>query len=276
VTTASLSTASPRELIVFEGARQITASDTVIVGTGLPLLAGLLAQRAHAPAARLVIESGVVFPRVKPTPLSVVDPRIMHHASRLGSLVEALGGLVQRGHVDTGFLGGAQVDQWGNINSTWINRDGGRVRLPGSGGANDIASLCEKVVILTDHEKRRFPATCDYVTSPGFLSGPGGRERAGLPPLRLKVITDLCVMEADGTTGRLCVTALMPGSTVDDVVARTGFAPDIATDLAVVARPAPADLALLRDVLDPEARYFPERRPSLTHHEKPHEEQGAS
>lgn len=249
---------STRELVVFEGARQIQNADTVIVGTGLPLLAGLLAQRTHAPDARLVIESGVVFPQVKPTPLSVVDPRIMHNASKLGSLVEALGGLVQRGHVDTGFLGGAQIDSHGNINSTWINRGTGRVRLPGSGGANDIASLCGNVVILTDHELRRFPEKCDYITSPGFLDGAGGRARAGLPPLHIKVITDLCVMEADESTGRLVVTALMPGATVEDVVANTGFEPEFAETLPVIEVPSDDDLTLLRTVLDPEARYFPE------------------
>ena len=249
---------SARELVVFEGARQIHDTDTAIVGTGLPLLAGLLAQRTHAPDARLVIESGVVFPQVRPTPLSVVDPRIMHNASRLGSLVEALGGLVQRGLVDTGFLGGAQIDQFGNINSTWIDREGGRVRLPGSGGANDIASHCRKVVILTDHELRRFPEHCDYVTSPGFLDGPGGRERAGLQPLHVKVITNLCVMEADDSTGRLVVTALMPGATETDVVAHTGFRPAFAADLESVAPPTDQELELLRTELDPDARYFPE------------------
>src|SRR5258706_16420101 len=102
--------ALPRELLVFEGARQIADGDLVIVGTGLPLLAATLAQRTHAPHAKLVIESGVVFPRVVPTPVSVVDPRVMAGAARHGSLLDALGGLVQRGLVRTGFLGGAQVD----------------------------------------------------------------------------------------------------------------------------------------------------------------------
>lgn len=249
---------SPRELVVFEGARQIGAHDTAIVGTGLPLLAGLVAQRTHAPEAGLVIESGVVFPHVRPTPLSVVDPRIMHNASRLGSLVEALGGMVQRGLVDTGFLGGAQIDHAGNINSTWIDRTGGRVRLPGSGGANDIASHCRTVVILTDHERRRFPERCDYITSPGFLDGPGSRERIGLTPLRIKVITNLCVMEADDTTGRLAVTGLMPGATPEDVIANTGFTPEFATELFEVSAPTEAELHLLRSELDPQRRYFPE------------------
>ncbi|MCP2334902.1 CoA-transferase subunit beta [Actinomadura rupiterrae] len=245
--------AFPREILAVEGARQIPDGDVVIVGTGLPLLAATLAQRTHAPNAKLVIESGVVFPKVVPTPVSVVDPRLMHGASRHGSLFEALGGLVQRGLVQTGFLGGAQIDRYANINSTWV---AGK-RLPGSGGANDIASHCRKVVILTDHERRRFPERCDHVTSPGFLSGPGEREKAGLPPLDVKVITDLCVMEAADSA--LTVTALMPSATLDAVRAETGFEVDSVPSPASVQPPSPEELRLLREVLDPNCVYFPER-----------------
>ena len=252
-------TALPRELLVFEGARQIADGDCVIAGTGLPLLAGLVAQRTHAPEARLLIESGVIFPKVVPTPLSVVDPRIMHAPSKLGSLIESLGGFVQRGLVATGFLGGAQIDARANINSTWIERGSGRVRLPGSGGANDIASHCATIVVLTSHEKRRFPERCDYITSPGFLDGPGARRKAGLNPVCVKIVTDLCVMEGDDAIGELTVTALMPGVTIEDVLANTGFTPRVADRLSVVAAPSPEHLTLLREVLDPESRYFPER-----------------
>ncbi|MEU7896417.1 CoA-transferase [Nonomuraea sp. NPDC049152] len=246
-------TALPRELLVVEGARQIRDGDLVIVGTGLPLLAATLAQKTHAPGAKLVIESGVMFPKVVPTPVSVVDPRLMHGASRHGSLFEALGGLVQRGLVRTGFLGGAEVDQYANINSTTV---AGK-RLPGSGGANDIASHCSQVVILTDHERRRFPARCGYVTSPGFLGGPGERAKAGLGPLRVKVVTDLCVMEAEDSA--LTVTALMPGATAGAVLENTGFTPAFADSLDTVLPPDPEELRLLREEIDPACVYFPER-----------------
>jgi glutaconate CoA-transferase subunit B len=242
--------ALPREILVLEGARQIRDGDVVIVGTGLPLLAATLAQRTHAPGARLVIESGVVFPKVIPTPVSVVDPRLMAGASRHGSLFEALGGMVQRGLVHTGFLGGAQIDRYANINSTWV---AGK-RLPGSGGANDIASHCRTVVVLTDHEKRRFPLRCDHITSPGFLTGPGGREAAGLGPLDVKVITDLCVMEASDSALR--VTALMPGASLDDVRRNTGFVPEALASPPRVPVPSDDELALLRE-LDPDHVYFP-------------------
>jgi glutaconate CoA-transferase, subunit B len=253
----------PRELLVFEGARQIRNGDCVIVGTGLPLLSALVAQRTHAPNARLVIESGVVFPKVMPTPMSVVDPRIMNSPSRLGSLLEILGGFVQRGLVTTGFLGGAQIDEHANINSTWVRRDdadGSWVRLPGSGGANDIASHCPKVVVLTTHERRRFPQRCDYVTSPGFLDGPGARRRAGLSPLEVKIVTDLGVMTGDDAVGRLTLTKLMPGVSTDQVLENTGFRPHIADHVETVDLPSEAELTLLRADLDPAVRYFPERK----------------
>lgn len=246
--------ALPREYLVVEGARQIGDGDVVIVGTGLPLLAATLAQRTHAPTAKLVIESGVVFPKVVPTPVSVVDPRLMRSASRHGSLFEALGGLVQRGLVRTGFLGGAQIDRYGNINSTAV---AGK-RLPGSGGANDIASHCGTVVVLTTHERRRFPEACEYVTSPGFLGGPGERAAAGLPPLEIKVITDLCVMEA--ADSELTVTELMPGATWAAVRDNTGFTPARAPSLGLVAPPSADELRLLREELDPTCVYFPERK----------------
>ncbi|WP_214325595.1 CoA-transferase subunit beta [Nonomuraea sediminis] len=249
-----MSGALPREILVAEGARQIRDGDLVIVGTGLPLLAATLAQRTHAPDAKLVIESGVIFPKVVPTPVSVVDPRLMHGASRHGSLFEALGGLVQRGLVRTGFLGGAQVDEFANINSTWVSGK----RLPGSGGANDIASHCSQVVILTNHEKRRFPARCDYVTSPGFLGGPGERAKVGLGPLHVKVVTDLCVMEASDSA--LVVTALMPGATAEAVLENTGFVPKFRDVLDIVVPPDPEELRLLREEIDPACVYFPERK----------------
>ncbi len=249
-----------RELLVFEAARRIGDGECVIVGTGLPLVAALLAQRTHAPGVRLIIESGIIFPRVLPTPMSVVDPRLMHAPSRLGSLLEVLGGFAQRGLVDVGFLGGAQVDEFANLNSTWVTGTGGRrIRLPGSGGANDIASHCRRLVVVMAHERRRFPARCDFVTSPGFLTGAGARQRAGLPPLEVTVLTDLCVLEGDDAEGRLRLTALMPGVTVEDVLEHTGFVPVLLDRVGVIAQPASDDLSLLRDVLDPRGRYFPDR-----------------
>jgi glutaconate CoA-transferase subunit B len=246
------------ELMVIEAARRLRDGDVVFVGTGLPLLATTLAQRTHAPNVVMVIESGVIAPLVRPTPISVSDPKVMSRAMRLGTLREVLGGLLQRGLIDVGFVGGAQIDRYANINSTQIGPPGAlQRRLPGSGGANDMASHCRRLLVITHHERRRFPPRCDYITSPGFLDGPGGRKRAGLnPDFAVTVVTDLAVMETAPDTCALRITGLMPGITVDDVLAATGFAPEVAPDLAVIASPDPHVLRTLRDEVDPERIYL--------------------
>lgn len=251
---------SRQELMVIEAARHVRDDDVVFVGTGLPLLATTLAQRTHAPRVVCVIESGVIAPQVRPTPLSVSDPKVMYRAARLGSLREVLGCLLQRGLVDVGFIGGAQIDRFGNINSTLIGAPGAiRRRLPGSGGANDMASHCRRLLIITRHERRRFPERCDYVTSPGFLDGPGGRNRAGLSSeFGVTVVTDLAVLENDPATCALRIAQLMPGITVDAVRAETGFSLDAVPGVREVAPPAEEDLRVLREDLDPDRAYLKE------------------
>lgn len=249
---------SRQELMVIEAARHVGDGDVVFVGTGLPLLATTLAQRTHAPNVVCVIESGVIAPQVRPTPISVTDPKVMHRAVKLGTLREVLGCLLQRGLIDLGFLGGAQIDRYGNINSTLIGPPGSmRRRLPGSGGANDMASHCRRLLIITRHERRRFPERCDFITSPGFLDGPGARQRAGLStPFGMTVVTDLAVMESDPATCALRVTQLMPGITIEAVRAETGFRPDAAPALREVALPAPEILRVLREDVDPARIYL--------------------
>ncbi|MGH2360225.1 MAG: CoA-transferase subunit beta [bacterium] len=249
---------SRQELMVIEAARQLRDGDIVFVGTGLPMLATTLAQRTHAPNVVMVIESGVIAPQVRPTPISVSDPRAMYRAMKLGTLREVLGCLLQRGLIDVGFVGGAQIDRYANINSTQIGPPGAmKRRLPGSGGANDMASHCRRLLIITHHEKRRFPERCDYVTSPGFLDGPGGRARAGLnPDFAVTVVTDLAVMENDPNTCALRIVRLMPGITVDAVRTETGFRPDVAPDLRDVPPPDADALRALRHDVDPGRVYL--------------------
>jgi len=254
---AALPAPSRQELMVIEAARYLREGDVVFVGTGLPMLATTLAQRTHAPNVVIVIESGVIAPLVRPTPISVSDPKVMHRAVKLGTLREVLGGLLQRGLIDVGFLGGAQIDRFANINSTMVGTGDRRHRLPGSGGANDMASHCRRLLIITHHERRRFPERCDYITSPGFLDGPGGRERAGLnPDFAVTVVTDLAVLENDPQTCALRITGLMPGVTVEEVLAETGFRPEAAPQVRTVAPPVPEHLRLLREELDPERVYL--------------------
>jgi len=254
---------SPQELMVIEAARHIRDGDVVFVGTGLPLLATTFAQRTHARNVVCVIESGVIAPRVRPTPISVSDPKVMYQAVRLGSLRDVLGCLLQRGLIDLGFLGGAQIDRYGNINSTQIGVPGAmQRRLPGSGGGNDMASHCPRLLVITRHERRRFPERCDFITSPGFLDGPGARRRAGLnDEFAVTVVTDLAVLENDPVTCALRVAQLMPGVTLDAVRAETGFRIEAASQVSEVAPPIPADLRVLRQELDPARVYLKEEEP---------------
>jgi glutaconate CoA-transferase subunit B len=247
-----------QELMVIEAARRLRDGDVVFVGTGLPFLATTLAQRTHAPNLAMIIESGVIAPQVRRTPISVSDPKVMHRAVKLGTLREVLGTLLQRGLIDVGMIGGAQIDRFANINSTWIGRPGEkRRRLPGSGGGNDMASHCHRLLIITPHERRRFPERCDYITSPGFLDGPGGRERVGLnPQFEVAVVTDLGIMENDPATCALRITGLMPQVIVEEMLRQTGFRPEVAPELPVVPPPRPDDLRLLRQDLDPEGVYL--------------------
>lgn len=246
-----------RELMVVEASRHIHDGEVVFVGTGLPIVATMLAQRTHAPNLTFVVETGPIAPWVKPIPLSVSDPKIFNQAVKLGSLREVLGCILQRGLCDVGFIGGAQVDQYGNVNSTAIGDYlKPKVRLPGSGGANDIASHAKRVLIMTVHERRRFPPCCDYVTSPGYIEGPGARERAGLRgggPER--VITDLCVMDFEPSSKRMRVIKLMPGVTLEEVKQNMGFEPLVAERLETVEPPTEEQIKLLREEIDPTNAY---------------------
>ena len=247
------------ELMVVEASRQINDCDTVMVGTGLPFVAAFLAQKHHAPNMCYIVETGPVAPQVLPTPISVSDPRVMHRAVRLGSLLDALGGVLQRGLADIAFLGGAQIDQFANVNSTVIgDYESPKVRFPGSGGANDLASHARKILIITKHEKRRFPEHCDFITSPGYIDGPDGRRNAGLPvPYPdIVVITDRSVMAIDKSIGRLRVEKLMPGVTIDQILAITSFVPGVAEETAEVAPPSNVELQVLREEVDPERVYL--------------------
>ena len=249
----------PDELMVVEAARHINDGDVVLVGTGLPMLAGLLAQRTHAPNMCYVVETGPVAPRVLPTPISVSDPRVMHGAVSHGSLLSSLGGVLQRGLADVSFLGGAQIDRYANLNSTVIgDPERPKVRLPGSGGANDLASHSPRILIITRHERRRFPERCDYITSPGYLDGPDARKLSGLsvPYPEISVITDLCVMEIDRATGTLGVARLAPGVAFGEVQEKTGFELIRPADIPSINPPSGDIVELLRREVDPGGIYL--------------------
>ena len=250
---------SLEEAMVVEASRHVADGDVVMVGTGLPMVASLLALKNHAPRMCYVVETGPIAPEVIPTPSSVSDARVMYRAVTHGSLIDALGGILQRGLADVGFIGGAQIDRFANVNSTVIgDYDKPTVRLPGSGGANDIASHARKVLIIARHERRRFPERCDYVTSPGYIDGPEGRKRAGLPvPYPdIHVVTDLAVMSIDKSVGMLRVGKLMPGVSLEQVRRNTGFDPLVVSEVATVDPPSERELRLLREEVDPTGVYL--------------------
>jgi acyl CoA:acetate/3-ketoacid CoA transferase beta subunit len=242
------------ELMVCVAARQLEDGKTAVIGTGMPLAAAMLAQKTASPNLIIMFEAGSAAPQLRKLPISVADSHTQVNAilhSSMDEIMEAC----QRGMVDYTFLGGAQIDMYGNINSTMIGTDyqHPKVRLPGSGGANDLASLCWKTLVITPHDKRRFAAKLDFLTTPGYLTGPGARERAGLPPGSgpYKVISTLALMGYDPVSKRMRVESLHPGVTKEDVIANTGFELLFVDPLPTTPEPTDEELRLLREEVDP-------------------------
>lgn len=245
---------SPTELMIAAAARELRDGTTLAVGTGLPCAAAMLAQRTHAPNLIIVFEAGGVAPLLPTMPISVGDSTTFHKALMATSMADVMQ-FCQRGMIDATFLSGAQIDPFGNLNSTMIGTDyrKPKVRLPGSGGANDLASFCWKTLIVMKHDAKKFVPKLDFLTTPGYLTGPGAREAAGLPagtgPDR--VITDLCVLDFHPDTKRMRVLSLHPGKTLDDVRRATGFELAVADHLGETPAPTSLELDLLRTQVDP-------------------------
>src|SRR5512136_1035210 len=202
------------ELMAVTAAREIQDGEVVFAGTGLPMLGAMLAQRTHAPRCCIIFQAGTVACQLAHLPMSVGDPRAMRQAAMAAGLIEVFAYILQRGRVDVGFLSGAQIDRYGNINSTSIGADPRRptVRFSGSGGACDIACLANRTIIIAKHEKRRFPEKVDYITSPGWLEGGDSRARAGLArggPSA--VVTTMGVMRFRPETRRIYLASYHPG-----------------------------------------------------------------
>jgi glutaconate CoA-transferase, subunit B len=247
------------ELLAVMGSRQLRDDTTVFAGVGVPLLAAALAQQRQAPRLTMVIEGGIIGPRIRPgrLPISTNEMRAGHRATMLPAITDTFL-FAQRGFLDYGFMGGAQIDQHGNINTSVIGDDYWRpkTRLPGTGGANDIASLCREVIILTAHEKRRFVPRVDFVTSPGWLDGHDSRARAGLPFGGVsRVVTTLGILGFHPVTRSMQIEAVHPGVSVDEIRGNTGFDLPMAADITVTEAPSADELALLR-ALDPERRFL--------------------
>jgi len=245
------------ELLTVNAARLLRDGDVVFVGVGLPNLACNLARRTHAPGLVMLYEAGVIGAQPARLPLSIGDPTLVSGATAVCSMYDIFALYLQRGNVDVGFLGGAQIDRFGNINATVIGEyQTPQVRLPGSGGAELIAAWANRCYVLTRHQKRRFPATVDFRTSAGFLGGRAQREALGLrgggPQA---VVTDLGMLQPD-ENGELVLTALHPGKTVEEVRANTGWELKTAPDVRVTEPPSAEELRILREELDPQGIYL--------------------
>jgi glutaconate CoA-transferase subunit B len=246
------------ELLAVMGARELRDNTTVFTGVGTPMMASVLAQRTHAPGLTMMVEGGVIGPMWKPgeLPISTNEMRAAYRAQMLPAITDAFL-LAQRGFFDVGFIGGAQIDRHGNLNTSAI---GGyarpKVRLPGSGGANDIISLCREVIILTVHEKRRFTERVDFVTSPGYLDGGDSRRRHGLLFGGVsRVVTTLGVFGFEPTSRRMQLLALHPGVTVEQVRENTDFEMLVSTSLTTTKPPTEEELSILR-MLDPKRQFI--------------------
>lgn len=241
------------ELMVAAAAREIRDGERVFVGMRLPMLAFFLARRTHAPHATGIFENGVVRDRPSPAPLHTMsDTPNIAEALWCGGMLEAMG-LLQRGEVDLGFIGGAEVDRHGNVNSSVIGNPGApTVKLPGSGGGADIASLAGRLVLIMPHERRRLTERVSYVTSPGHGDGPGWRSRVGLPPGGPSaLITTMAVFRFDQERGEALLESWHPGLDDEDVRRETGWALEAAPGAGPTPPPTAEELAVIRD-LDPE------------------------
>jgi glutaconate CoA-transferase subunit B len=245
------------ELMTINSARLLRDGDVVFVGVGIPNLACNLARRTHAPNLLMIYEAGVIGAQPVRLPLSIGDPTLVSGATAVCSMYDIFTLYLQRGNVDVGFLGGAQIDRFGNINATVIgDYTRPRTRLPGSGGSQEIAAWANRCYIMTPHQKRRFPEKVDFATSVGFLNGRSQRQacgvRGGGPQA---IVTDLGILEPD-ESGELVLAALHPGASVEQAQANTGWPLKTAPRLRVTEPPTGEELRILRTELDPQGIYI--------------------
>jgi glutaconate CoA-transferase subunit B len=241
------------ELMASTASRLLQDHKVVFAGVGMPLLASGLARHRHAPHLTIVLEGGIIGTALLPgkLPISTNEMRAAYGAQMLTDITDIFL-YAQRGFFDYGFLGAAQVDMYGNINTSVIGTmERPKVRLPGSGGANDIISLCNEVLIVTQHEPRRFVERVDFVTSPGYLTGGDSRARAGLLTGRLgAVVTDLALLDFEPATRRMRIKALQPGVTVAQVREQTGFDLLVSETLEELTPPSAEEVAIYRELRD--------------------------
>lgn len=241
------------EMMICAASRYLEDGKTVAVGTGAPCAAAMLAQKISSPNLVILFEAGGVAPLMPQMPISVGDSRTFFRGIMAAGMCEIMTTCC-RGLVDYSFLGGAEIDKYGNINSTVIGEfRKPKVRFPGSGGANDFASLCWRTLIITVHTKARFVERVSFLTTPGYLTGPGAREAEGLPPNTgpYKIITDLAVMGFDEATKIMRVESIHQGVELDRVKDATGFELIVPDFIPTTPPPTDSELRILRGEVDP-------------------------
>jgi glutaconate CoA-transferase, subunit B len=241
---------TPAEMMAVAAARMLRDGDVCFVGIGLPSTAANLARLTHAPEVVLIYESGPIGAKPAVLPLSIGDGELSTSADLVVGTPEIFRYWLQGGRIDVGFLGAAQIDRFANLNSTVIGPyDRPKVRLPGAGGAPEIARHAGRVLVIMRHSRRAFVERLDFVTSPGFLEGGDARERAGLRGAGpVAVITDLCILEPDPVTRELTLTRVHPGVEVAEVLEATGWELRVAGDVATTLAPRAQELQALRDL----------------------------
>ena len=251
-------TYSKNELMICVAARLFEDGATCFIGTGIPMLAAMLAVKTTAPNLVPVFEFGGTGAIMDELPTAVGGARTWHKGISALGICDTME-TAQRGFIDYGFLGGAQIDPYGNLNSITIGEhDHPKARLPGSGGGNDVGSHCWQTVAIMQHDARRFVPKTDCPTTPGYLTGPGAREAAGLPRGTgpAYVVSTLALMDFDPESRRMRLKATHPGVSVEDVIAATGFELGVPEQAEVTDPPGVEELRLLREVIDPERLYI--------------------
>jgi glutaconate CoA-transferase subunit B len=244
-----------REMMAITAARQIRDGDIVFCGTGISMLAAMAAKHISAPNSVIFFETGAIDSKLEEVPLAVADSRVMFWTSVNGSLADAFATMQNRhtGRRVVGIMGAAQIDKYGNLNSTVIgDYFAPKVRFSGSGGAADVASFVGRTIIFMQHERRKFVTQVDYLTSPGWLGGPGQREAAGLSPGGPDVvITNMGVMGFDEDSREMYLKGVYPGITPHEVLSQMAFDVDVSR-CESLQPPAPEELQILREACDPQ------------------------
>jgi glutaconate CoA-transferase subunit B len=250
---------SPAEMMSCVAARELRDGEVVFVGIGLPNLACNLARATHAPRLVLIYESGAVGAVPERLPVSIGDPSLVTGSLMVCGMADVFQSLLQNGRIEVGFLGGAQIDRWGNINTTVVGSyEHPTVRLPGSGGAAEIAVHARRTLVVSRLSRRAFPESVDFITSPGHQMRGRRRSELGMPGAGpVKIVTDKAILEAD-ETGEMVLAALYPGVSPGEVQSGIGWSLRQRETLDAVPPPTDDELHLLRDVLDPQRLFLKE------------------